>query len=101
MMPSLDLAPRVATELQLDQQWKISGEHYKKTSDAWLSNMNAHRPRVMALLESTYGKHQAKLWWYRWRIFFLACSELFGYDHGKVWPIGHYRFRKFEVHSSS
>ena len=99
MMPSLDLASRVATDLRLEEQWTISGEHYRKTSDAWLDNMTQNRSRVMAILESTYGPHQTKLWWHRWRIFFLACSELFGYDEGRVWPIGHYRFRKSEAPS--
>lgn len=97
MMPSLDLAPRVTTDLTLEDQWTISGEHYRKTSDAWLTNMTTHRDRVMAILESTYGRHQANLWWHRWRIFFLACSELFGYAGGDIWPIGHYRFRKSET----
>lgn len=92
MMPSLDLAPRVATDLRLEAQWTISGEHYRKTSDAWLANMEQNRDRVMAILASTYGAKQTQLWWHRWRIFFMACSELFGYDQGKVWPIGHYRF---------
>ncbi len=92
MMPSLDLAPRVATDLRLAAQWTISGEHYRKTSDAWLANMDQNRDRVMAILASTYGAKQTQLWWHRWRIFFMACSELFGYDQGKVWPIGHYRF---------
>lgn len=97
MMPSLDLAPRVTTDLQLEQQWILSGEHYQKTSDAWLANMIANRNRVMPILEATYGKEQTRLWWHRWRIFFLACSELFGYAQGQVWPIGHYRFRKSDV----
>lgn len=94
MMPSLDLAPRVTKDLALEQQWTISGEHYQKTSDAWLANMTQNRKPIMTILEATYGKKQSTLWWHRWRIFFLACSELFGYDGGKVWPIGHYRFRK-------
>lgn len=97
MMPSLDLAPRVTTDLRLEEQWTLSGEHYRKTSDAWLTNMTQNRARVMAILESTYGTHQTKLWWHRWRIFFMACSELFGYDQGKVWPIGHYRFCKSDA----
>lgn len=97
MMPSLDLAQRVATNLILEQRWTISGEHYRKTSDAWLANMIQNRKRIMAILESTYGKNQTKLWWHRWRIFFMACSELFGYAQGQVWPIAHYRFRKSEA----
>lgn len=94
MMPSLDLAPRATTDLQLEQQWSLSGEHYRKTSEAWLANMNENRDRVMAILENTYGKQQMTVWWHRWRIFFLACAELFGYGEGTVWPIGHYRFCK-------
>lgn len=97
MMPSLDLAPRVTSDLRLEEQWTISGDHYRKTSDAWLANMTQNRTRVMEILESTYGKHQSRLWWHRWRIFFLACSELFGYDQGRTWPIGHYRFCKSEA----
>ena len=68
-----------------------------ETSDAWLANMSENRTRVMSILESTYGKPQASLWWHRWRIFFMACAELFGYANGEVWPIGHYRFRQSEI----
>jgi cyclopropane-fatty-acyl-phospholipid synthase len=29
----------------------------------------------------------------RWRIFFLAVSEMFGMDGGREWGVGHYLFR--------
>jgi cyclopropane-fatty-acyl-phospholipid synthase len=28
----------------------------------------------------------------RWRLFFLSCAELFGYEQGTRWWVGHYLF---------
>ena len=47
----------------------------------------------MPLLRQTYGE-DAQRWWQRWRMFWLACAELFGYDEGREWGVAHYRFAK-------
>lgn len=71
----------------------LSGEHYEKTANAWLENQDRHREQIMPLLRQTYGE-DAQRWWQRWRMFWLACAELFGYDEGREWGVAHYRFAK-------
>ncbi|MEQ1845975.1 MAG: SAM-dependent methyltransferase, partial [Nitrospira sp.] len=46
------------------------------------------------VIENVYGKTQARAWWGRWRLFFMACAELFGYEEGRQWGVSHYLFEK-------
>lgn len=94
MMPSDDLPLHFQDDLRLVNKWRWSGQHYEKTANAWLANMDAHQDKITPILESTYGKAQAALWRQRWRIFYMACAELFGYDAGQEWWVSHYLFRK-------
>ena len=91
-MPSDDLPLRFQEHLKLEQHWRWNGQHYEKTANAWLVNMDAQKKKLMPLFESTYGESFAKLWWQRWRIFFMACAELFGSDNGQQWWVSHYLF---------
>ena len=93
MMPSDDLALRCQGDLALERRWRWNGQHYAKTSEAWLANMDAGRDALWPLFESVYGA-DAATWWVRWRLFFLSCAELFAYDGGECWRVSHYRFRK-------
>jgi cyclopropane-fatty-acyl-phospholipid synthase len=94
MMPSDDLALRFQDELALLQRWRWDGTHYARTAQAWLDNMEARRHQVWPVLAATYGQAHAGLWWMRWRLFFLSCVELFGYDHGREWWVSHYLFER-------
>lgn len=94
MMPSDDLALHFQDHLKFIQRWRWSGQHYEKTANAWLAEMDAQREAVTAVLETTYGKENAELWRQRWRIFFMACAELFGFDHGQTWWVSHYLFER-------
>ena len=93
IMPSGDLPSRFQEHLSLRDQWRWDGKHYSKTAEAWLQNMDDSRQSIMPVLEATYGKREARRWWMRWRIFFMAVSEMFGMDGGREWGVGHYLFR--------
>jgi len=93
IMPSGDLPSRFQERLVLSDQWRWSGSHYQRTAEAWLKNMDKRKATIMPILEATYGTKEADRWWMRWRIFFLAVSEMFGADEGREWGVGHYLFR--------
>ena len=92
MMPSDDLALHFQDDLRLLRRWRWDGTHYERTANAWLANMDARRATVLPVLEITYGREQVTQWWMRWRIFFMSCAELFGYDRGQQWWVSHYLF---------
>jgi cyclopropane-fatty-acyl-phospholipid synthase len=94
IMPSDDLLLYFNEQLHIEKHWQVSGTHYNKTSEAWLKNMDAHKAQIMPLFESTYGQKDAVKWWVYWRIFFMACAELWGYNQGEEWMVSHYLFRK-------
>lgn len=94
MMPSESLLPSYQDHLRLDGQWTWNGRHYEKTCNAWLKKMDQNVPLVMQTMRETYGEEDANLWFVRWRLFFMACAELFAYNDGNEWYVTHYRFAK-------
>lgn len=93
VMPSFDLLSRFDRDLVQLESWKVNGLHYARTLEAWLERMDRARAELWPLFEQTYGKEQAQKWWVYWRIFFIACAELFAYDSGRAWYVGHYLFK--------
>ncbi|NDD93363.1 hypothetical protein EBZ37_14940 [bacterium] len=92
-MPAQDLFLDFQKDLELTDQWAWSGTHYGETSERWLQNLDRNRDRVLEIFKTTYGADQSTLWLNRWRVFFMACAELFNFDHGREWGVTHYRFK--------
>jgi cyclopropane-fatty-acyl-phospholipid synthase len=93
-MPSDDLLLYFQDDLRIENHWCVSGTHYQRTAEAWLENMDANKAEIWPLFEKTYGPDQARKWWVYWRVFYMACAELWGYDKGNQWHVSHYRFQK-------
>jgi len=94
MMPCDDLPLWFQGHLKIENRWRWSGTHYEKTANAWLENMDNNREQIFPILQETYGVDIAEKWWNRWRMFFMACAELFGYRNGEEWWVSHYLFSK-------
>jgi cyclopropane-fatty-acyl-phospholipid synthase len=92
LMPSADTLLHFQEDLTLEQRWLVPGTHYERTANHWLENQDHHRDEVMAVLTEAYGAAEAARWFQRWRMFWMACAELFGYSGGDEWLVAHYRF---------
>ena len=90
LMPATDTLLWFQRDVQVEQHWQLDGTHYQRTANHWLANQDARKEEVMAVLRRCYGDHAA-LWFQRWRMFWMACAETFGYDAGREWVVAHYR----------
>ncbi|KAF2721342.1 S-adenosyl-L-methionine-dependent methyltransferase [Polychaeton citri CBS 116435] len=94
-MPSADLLHFFQKDMVLERQWWVSGKHYAQTCEDWLAKMTASRAEIWPHLQDTYGKGtETEKWWNRWRVFYLACAELFAWEGGETWGVCHYLFEK-------
>jgi cyclopropane-fatty-acyl-phospholipid synthase len=94
LMPSDDLLPMYQTHFDLVTRWRWNGMEYRRTSEAWLANLDASRDRLRPVLVATYGVADADRWFHRWRLFFLAVAECFGFKSGLEWGVSHYLFER-------
>ncbi|MBY0516511.1 MAG: class I SAM-dependent methyltransferase [Bacteriovoracaceae bacterium] len=90
LMPSFDLFEHFNKHFSVKNKWKVNGNHYAQTSEAWLIETDKHESELMPLFEKHYGKGEGKKWLEWWRVFFMSCAELFKYKNGNEWFVGHY-----------
>ncbi len=89
IMPAHDLLARVPSPFEVAQRWFVDGTHYQRTSEAWLQRLDAHRARAEAALVAARPGEPPEVLVGRWRLFFLACAELFGFAGGQEWGVSH------------
>lgn len=94
IMPNDQLFFYFTKNFEVLNHWIVNGTHYQKTAEEWLNNMDNSKDIIYPLFEQTYGKTNAKKWFVYWRVFFMACAELWGYNNGNEWHVSHYLFRK-------
>jgi cyclopropane-fatty-acyl-phospholipid synthase len=87
-MASEHLMDEFAGSVRLERRWRVHGTHYEKTALAWLANMDRSQEEIRPIFGSVYGS-DAERWFHRWRMFFLACAELLGYNGGDEWFVSH------------
>jgi cyclopropane-fatty-acyl-phospholipid synthase len=111
-MPSDDLLLYFTQQFSICNHWRVCGTHYERTANAWLRNLdvawkngNVRRKEksidendsletLQSVLGKAYGVGMEREWYVNWRLFFLACAELWGYASGNEWIVSHYLFQK-------
>ena len=92
-MPSDDLLLHFQRDVEAVAHWRVGGQHYARTCDAWLANMDREREALDRILAQTYGPRAVARWRTRWRVFLMACAELFACNDGREWLVSHYLFK--------
>mgnify|MGYP006265918979 CR=1 FL=1 len=91
IMPSQSLLLYFQDDLRIERHWQLNGRHYQRTLEAWLAEHDRSAATVKALFRDVYGA-EAPRWFHRWRLFYMASAELFGFRGGQEWQVSHYRF---------
>ena len=91
-MPSENLFRQFSRDLSVQRQWRVDGLHYWRTCEDWLQNLDRNRKWLLDCFGENTSRKEAKRYLQRWRMFFLACAELFRFNEGREWFVGHYLF---------
>ena len=87
IMPSHDIFSHF-NEFEVQNIWKVSGTQYTRTLDEWLKIHDESKAKIMSIFQNHY--QNPSIHFYRWRLFYIACSEFFSINNGKEWFVSHY-----------
>lgn len=94
IMPSEHLFYYFQDDLKVRRHWVEPGVHYAKTARAWLEKMDQNKEAIIESFKGHYGPNEAEKWFQYWRVFYMACEELWAYRNGNEWSITHYLWSK-------
>ena len=92
IMPSEDIFSNFENDLKVVRTWKVNGTHYGLTSQKWLENHDENKSKIIKLFNQHY--EDGKIWFFRWRMFFLTCAKFFSVNQGNDWYVTHYLLKK-------
>lgn len=87
-IPSMHLFSHFNDDLIVSNVKIVNGKQYAKTLDAWLHQMYKNKNKIMEIFKTAYGADAGKMY-QGWRMFYLMCSESFGYRDGNEWCVGY------------
>jgi len=91
-MPSENLLLHFQDDVRIERQWWVEGTHYERTANHWLASMDANRDAILKTFSDSDYAAEPEIWFQRWRMFYMAVAELFGFHNGNEWGVAHYRF---------
>ncbi|KAN0091346.1 S-adenosyl-L-methionine-dependent methyltransferase [Tylopilus felleus] len=97
-MSSHDLLTYFQSDMTLINSWYLSGQHYSRTLEDWLRRQDRNAQQGISELEKDalskgLSAEEGRKMFNRFRVFYIACSELFNMHGGQEWGIGQYLFR--------
>ena len=85
-MPSAHIFHYFTDHMNVENYWAVDGIHYQKTARAWLDNMD-QKSQIFKVLKTLWRERLQKV--LTIGIFFMSCEELWKYDNGSEWFVGH------------
>lgn len=90
VMPSYDLPSKFDKHMVTQERWRVSGLNYADTCQGWLNNLDKEKLAALSALAEGDNPEPVHRQYHRWRMFVMACQELFAYQKGTEWFVGHY-----------
>ena len=87
-MPNLNVFHEIKSPFVVDNLWAESGTNYSRTLELWLEKLKSNKNSILNI-NLNNSNLNSKTFYNRWMVFILACSELFKFNNGNEYLIGH------------